>query len=79
MSRVPKKASLLNFSNILRKSIANAFVFYCDANHSDALLGSSHGRCYLFLGGCGQKWVWPFRSWNSEIFCISRESIDQMN
>ena len=35
MSRVPKKASLSNFSNILRKSIANAFVFYCDEKHSD--------------------------------------------
>ena len=37
-----KKESLLNFSNILRKSIATAFVFYCDAKHSDTLLGSSH-------------------------------------
>ena len=33
-----KKGSLLNFSNILRKSIATAFVFYCDAKHSDTLL-----------------------------------------
>ena len=44
-----KKGSLLNFSNILRKSIATAFVFYCDAKHSDTLLGSSHVCCYLFL------------------------------
>ena len=29
---------MLNFSNILRKSIATAFVFYCDAKHSDTLL-----------------------------------------
>ena len=50
-----RKESLLNFSNILRKSIATAFVFYCDAKHSDTLLGSSHVCCYLFLGGCGQK------------------------
>ena len=28
-----KKESLLNFSNVLRKSIATAFVFYCDAKH----------------------------------------------
>ena len=48
-----KKGSLLNFSNILRKSIATAFVFYCDAKHSDTLLGSSHVCCYLFLGSCG--------------------------
>ena len=47
-----KKGSLLNFSNILRKSIATAFVFYCDAKHSDTLLGSSHVCRYLFLGGC---------------------------
>ena len=50
-----KKGSLLNFSNILRKRIATAFVFYCDAKHSDTLLGSSHVCRYLFLGGCGQK------------------------
>ena len=49
-----KKGSLLNFSNILRKSIATAFVFYCD------LPGSSHVCCYLFLGGYGQKWAWSF-------------------
>ena len=74
-----EKGSLLNFSNILRKSIATAFVFYCDAKHSDTLLGSSHVCCYLFLGGCGQKWAWSFRSWNSEICCISREWIDKMS
>ena len=67
-----KKGSLLNFSNILRKRVATAFVFYCDAKHSDTLLGSSH-VCYLFSGGCGQKWAWSFRSWNSETCCISRE------
>ena len=37
MSKVPKKGSLLNFSNILRKSIATAFVLYCDAKRSDTL------------------------------------------
>ena len=54
------KGSLLYFSNILRKSIATAFVFYCDARYSDTLLGSSHVFRYLFLGRCGQ-WVWSFR------------------
>ena len=48
-----KKGSLLNFRNILRKSIATAFVFYCDAKHSDTLLGSSHVYRYLFLGWLG--------------------------
>ena len=73
-AQITKKGSLLNFSNILRKIIATAFVFYCDAKHLDTLLGSSHVCRYLFLGGCGQKWAWSFRSWNSEICCISRES-----
>ena len=61
-----KKGSLLNFSAMLRKSIATAFVLYCNGKHSDALLGSSHVCRYLFLGGCGQEWAWSFRSWNSE-------------
>ena len=43
------KGSLLNFRNILRKSIATPFVFCCDAKHSDTLLGSSHVYYYLFL------------------------------
>ena len=42
-----EKGSLLNFSNILRKSIATAFVLYCDAKHSDTLLSSSH-VCHYF-------------------------------
>ena len=57
-----EKGSLLNFSNILRKSITTAFVLYYDAKHSDNLLGFSHFCCYLFLGSCGQKWVCSFRS-----------------
>ena len=56
-----KKESLLNFSNILGKSIATAFVLYCDAKHSDTLLSFSHVCRYLFLGGFGQKWGWRFR------------------
>ena len=68
-----EKGNLLNFSNILRKIIATAFVFYCDAKHSDTLQGSSHVSCYLYLGGFGQEWAWSFRSWNPEICCISRE------
>ena len=50
-----QKRKLVNFCNILRKNIATAFMFYCDAKHSDTLLGSSHVCCYLFVGGCGQK------------------------
>ena len=50
-----QKRKLLNFWNILRKSVATAFVFCCDAKHSDTLLGSSHLCFRLFLGGCGQK------------------------
>ena len=60
VARVPKyqstkKDSLLNFSNILRKSIATTFVFYCDAKYPDTVLGSRHVCCCLYLGGCGQK------------------------
>ena len=74
-----KKGILLNFGNILRNNIATAFVFSCDVKQSDTLLGSSNVCFYLFLGGCGQKWARSFRSWNSEICCISREWIDKMN
>ena len=80
-SQSTRKGILLNFSNILRKSIATASVFYCDARHLDTLLGSNHVCRYLFLGGCGQEWAWSFRSWNSEIFCTSktqREWIDKI-
>ena len=69
----------LNFSKILRKSIATAFVCYCDAKHSVTSLGSTQVSCYLFFGGCGRKWAWHFRSWNSEICSISREWIDRIN
>ena len=60
MSKVPK--ALLHFSNIFRKSIATASVFYCDAKYSDTLLGFSHVCRYFFLGGCGQKWIMEL--WN---------------
>ena len=43
-SKVPKTGSC----NIFAKSVATTFVFYCDAKHSDILLGSSHVYCYLF-------------------------------
>ena len=74
-----QKGSLLNFGNILEKSIVNVFVFYCHAKHSDTLLGFSHVCYYLFLGGCVPKLEWPFRSCNSEIWCISKEWIDKMS
>ena len=58
MSKVPPKKSLLNFSSILRKSIATAFVFYCDVKRSDTLLGFNHVCCSFFWvvvikNGCG--------------------------
>ena len=49
------------------KSITTDIVFYGDGKHSDLLRVSSHVGCYLFLGGCGQKCVQPFRSCNSKI------------
>ena len=39
MLKVPKIESSWNSCNILRKSLATAFVFYCDAKHSDTLGG----------------------------------------
>ena len=75
-----EKGSLLNFSNILKKSIATAFVFYCDAKHSVTLLCSSHVCCYLFLSGCDQKLgvvLYIMELWI--LHCISKEWIDQMN
>ena len=38
MSKLPRQGGLLNLNNMLRKSVATAFVFYCDAKHSDTLL-----------------------------------------
>ena len=48
-----QKRKLVNLLQYIRQSIATVFVFYCEAKHSDTLLGSSHDCCYLFLGGCG--------------------------
>ena len=36
-----------NIYNILRKSVPTAFVFYCEAKHSDILRESSHVRQLL--------------------------------
>ena len=49
MSKVPKKGNMLNFCNILIKSIATVFVFYFDAKHSDT-------SCLLLLVF---GWLWP--------------------
>ena len=57
----------------IKKKYCHCFVFYCDAKHSDTLQSSNYVGYYLFLGGCGQKCMWSFKSWNSEICCISRE------
>ena len=48
------------------KSIATAFLFYCDAKHSGILRGPS----LVVLGGCSQKWVHPFKLLNSKICFI---------
>ena len=51
MSKVPKIGSWWCFSNISEKSVVTAFVFYCDAKHSD-IYGVQSFRCYLlFLHG----------------------------
>ena len=63
-----QKRKFVKFLQYIKRSIATTFAFCCDTKHSDTLLGSSHVCCYLFLGNFGQKWAWPFRSWNSVIF-----------
>ena len=68
------KGILLNFSYILRKSIATAFV---KQNIQILYWVPVMFVVTYFLDGCGQKWVWSFRSWNSEICSISREWIDK--
>ena len=75
-SSILKVVKVTSINKVLRKSIATAFVFYCDAKHSDTLLGSSHVRRNLLLGGCGQKWGWPFRSWNSAICCCISKRVN---
>ena len=37
------------FLQYIKKNCRNAFVFYCDATHSDISRRSSHVRCYLFF------------------------------
>ena len=43
--KYPKK----EVGNIFAKSVAAAFVFYCDAKHSDILWGSSHVYYYILV------------------------------
>ena len=45
ISKVPKKGSWYIFA----KSVTAAFVFYCDAKHSDILWRSSHVYCYILV------------------------------
>ena len=76
-SQGPQKNKFLMSLQYLKKkkkNIATVFVCYCDAKQSDILRGSSQVHCNLFLGSCGQKWVQPFRSWNSKISYIFLEN-----
>ena len=77
---VPKKSSLQCLYNISKKKLWMEFSIF-DVNYRFLMKVARHVQscCYLFLGCCGQKWAWPFRSWNSEICCISREWIDKMS
>ena len=72
-----KKGSLLNFSNILRKSIATAFVFYCDAKHPNTLRGSFHVCCYkhgFFFGFLWSKMGVAFLDHGTLKLAVSQES-----
>ena len=52
VSKSTQKYPKLEVGNIfalsLEKSVATAFVLYCDARHSDVLQGSSHVCCHFF-------------------------------
>ena len=75
-----QNSKLVKFLQYIRKkSIAIAFVFYCDRKHSDTLRGSSHVHCYFFWvvlvrNGCGllgkicyiSRIIW----WNKLTFCM---------
>ena len=67
IQRNQNKKLVIFLQYIKKKSIATTFVFYCDTKHLDILQESSHVCCYLHLGGCGQKWEQPFRSWICKI------------
>ena len=43
-----KNRKLVIFLQSIKKSVTAAFVFYCDAKHSDISWGSSHVYCYWF-------------------------------
>ena len=43
-----QNSKLVIFLQYIKKNCCNYFVFYCDAEHSDILRGSSHVFCYLF-------------------------------
>ena len=49
MTKVPKMEVANIFAICQENCVATAFVFYCDAKHSDILWGSSHVHCYLFF------------------------------
>ena len=58
---VPKIEIWQYFSNI-RKKYRNCFFVLFWGKTFRSFMESHHGHCFLFLGGCGQKWIQPFRS-----------------
>ena len=69
MSKVPKIGIWQYFCN-WKKKYWNCFCVLLWWKTFRYFTSSSHVRCYLFLESCGQKWVQPFRSWNSKICFI---------
>ena len=64
---IQKIRRLVIFLQHIKKKVfyflITVFVFYCGEKHLDILWGSSHVRCYLFLGDYGQKWELSFTPW----------------
>ena len=83
MSKVPKIGSWQYFCN-WKKKYRNCFCVLLWCKTFRYFTNSSHVRCYLFLGSCGQKWVQPLDHgilksalyisrmnwWNELIFCM---------
>ena len=74
-----QKRKFIKFLQYIKKKYRNCFCVLLWCKTFRCFTGFQHICCYLFLGGCGQKWAQPSRSWNYEICCISTEWIGKMS
>ena len=57
---------ILQSTILQKKSVKLADILHVDTNSHKLKIDKN------FSGGHGQKWVWPVRSWDSKINCISK-------